>query len=67
MESADHSSNPNSHHSVKPSSIRFLINAGALLMFLFACAIIQYFIWSDLFIQEFDADVAENVLWARLL
>ena len=37
----------------------------ACLLFLFACGIIQYFIWSDLFIQEFDADVAENVIWAQ--
>ncbi len=36
-----------------------------VLLFLLAVGIIQYFIWSDLFVQEFDSDVAENVLWAQ--
>ena len=42
-----------------------VVTIAACLLFLFACGIIQYFIWSDLFIQEFDADVAENVIWAQ--
>ncbi|MBQ6519634.1 MAG: hypothetical protein IJI14_13005 [Anaerolineaceae bacterium] len=44
---------------------KYLLSIFAVLLFLFACGIIQYFIWSDLFIQEFDADVAENVIWAQ--
>lgn len=36
-----------------------------LILFLFAASIPQFFIWSDLFIQEFDADVAESVIWAQ--
>ena len=36
-----------------------------LCLFLFAFASIQYFIWSDLFIMEFDSDNAETILWAQ--
>ena len=37
----------------------------AVMVFLLAVGIVQYFIWSDLLVQEFDADVAENVIWAQ--
>ena len=47
------------------SKINVLFSVLAVFLFLFACGIIQYFIWSDLFVQEFDADVAENVIWAQ--
>ena len=36
-----------------------------LIIFLFAAFIPQFYIWSDLFVQEFDADVAESVIWAQ--
>ena len=36
-----------------------------LCLFVFAFASIQYFIWSDLFIMEFDSDNAETILWAQ--
>ncbi len=36
-----------------------------LCLFLFAFASIQFFIWSDLFIMEFDSDNAETILWAQ--
>ncbi len=36
-----------------------------LCLFLFSFASIQYFIWSDLFIMEFDSDNAETILWAQ--
>lgn len=47
------------------AKIKILLCTASVLLFLFACGISQYFIWSDLFIQEFDADVAENVIWAQ--
>lgn len=50
--------------SKKPGAY-IIISVISLLLFLFACGIVQYFIWSDLFVQEFDADVAENVIWAQ--
>ena len=49
----------------KRSTARIIFSVISLLLFLFACGIVQYFIWSDLFVQEFDADVAENVIWAQ--
>ena len=49
----------------KRSTAHILFSVISLLLFLFACGIVQYFIWSDLFVQEFDADVAENVIWAQ--
>ena len=49
----------------RKSFITIISSAAAVLLFLFACGIVQYFIWSDLFVQEFDADVAENVIWAQ--
>ncbi len=50
---------------VKTKKFHVIFSVISLLLFLFACGIVQYFIWSDLFIQEFDADVAENVIWAQ--
>ncbi len=49
----------------KKSGASIIFSVISLLLFLFACGIVQYFIWSDLFVQEFDADVAENVIWAQ--
>ena len=37
----------------------------SVILFIFGLSIAQYFIWSDLFVQEFDADVAESVIWAQ--
>lgn len=45
--------------------IKICLFCAALVFFLFSMSIPQYFIWSDLFIQEFDADVAESVIWAQ--
>lgn len=50
---------------MKNKAVKAAVSAVSLLLFLFACGISQYFIWSDLFVQEFDADVAENVIWAQ--
>ncbi len=43
---------------------RFLIIIGVILMATALFTVI-HFIWSDLYIAEFDADNAETVLWAR--
>lgn len=44
---------------------KIILRFAAFLFFLFALSIPLYFIWSDLFIQEFDSDVAESVIWAQ--
>ena len=50
---------------LKNKKVKSVLRIASLLFFLFAMSIPQYFIWSDLFIQEFDADVAESVIWAQ--
>ena len=47
---------------LKNKKVKSVLRIASLLFFLFAMSIPQYFIWSDLFIQEFDADVAESEL-----
>ncbi len=44
---------------------KYLLPVVGILLLLSAFACIQYFIWSGLFVMEFDSDNAETILWAE--
>ena len=44
---------------------KYLLPVIGIILLLGSFACIQYFIWSDLFVMEFDSDNAETILWAE--